>query len=175
MAVALVSIFGPDRVGLVSAVTGYLFDQGINLRDASFAALGKGAEFAAVCELPTGLSTAALQDGLATLDELAGTRIVVASFDFDPDPGPLGRVTHRVEVTGGDQPGLIARLSEIFTEYGANIVRLDAQTLPLADGGRYAIRFSVSIPHDRTDTCLSAVANTAEHLQLTCTATALES
>lgn len=170
MTVALVSIFGPDKVGLVSAVTGLLFDRGVNLRDASFAVLGKGAEFAALCELPDGLAVTALQDGLAAVPELAEARITITAYDYDPDAGPQSRITHRVEVTGGDQPGLIARLSEIFTEYGANIVRLDAQTLPEADGGRYAIRFSVSIPEERAATCLAAIANTAEHLQLSCTA-----
>ena len=45
---ALVSTFCPDRVGLVSAVTGHLFGLGANLRDATFAVMGSGAEFSAV-------------------------------------------------------------------------------------------------------------------------------
>lgn len=174
MTLALVSSLCPDRVGLVSAVTGTLFERGVNLRDVTFAALGKGAELSAVCELPDGLTVADLHGTLAALPELAGAQLTVTAFEHDPDPGPLGRVTHRVTVGGGDQPGLIARLSEIFTEYGVNIVRLDAQTLHDDAGGRYSIRFAVSIPDGRADTCLAAVANTAEHLQLTCTATAVQ-
>ncbi|MCW2248761.1 glycine cleavage system transcriptional repressor [Azospirillum fermentarium] len=167
--VALVSVLGPDRVGLVSAVTGALFEQGVNLRDVSFAALGQGADFSAVCELPDGLTVAALTDSLSALTELDGARLTVTPFTYDPNPGPLGLVTHRIEVSGGDQPGLIARLSEIFTQSTANIVRLEAQTLPGGEDGRYVIRFAVSLPPDRADACLSAVANTAEMLGLTCT------
>lgn len=167
---ALVSTFCPDRVGLVSAVTGHLFALGANLRDATFAVMGSGAEFSAVCDLPAGVAVEEVQDGLASLPELAGAQIKVTSFDFDPEPGPLARITHRVEVSGGDQPGLIARLSEIFTQFEANIVRLDAQTLPDREGGRYAIRFAVSIPPERSATCLSAVTNTAETMGLTCEA-----
>ncbi|AWK85604.1 glycine cleavage system protein R [Azospirillum thermophilum] len=170
---ALVSTICPDRVGLVSGITGHLFSLGINLRDASFAALGTGAEFSAVCELPDSLTTAEVESGLASLPELAGARIEVTPYRFDPDPGPQATITHRVEVSGGDQPGLIARLSEIFTEFAANIVRLDAQTLPDREGERYTVRFSVWLPADRAEVCLSAVANTAETLGLACRAEAV--
>lgn len=165
---ALVSTFCPDRVGLVSAVTSHLFELGVNLRDATFAVMGSGAEFSAVCELPGNVPVEEVQAGLSSLPELDGAQIKVTPFDFDPNPGPQARITHRVEVSGGDQPGLIARLSEIFTQFEANIVRLDAQTLPDREGGRYAIRFAVSIPPERANTCLSAIANTAETMGLTC-------
>ena len=170
---ALVSTFCPDRVGLVSGITGHLFELGINLRDATFASLGSGAEFSAVCELPDGLSVDDVQASLTALPELVGAEVKVTPFAFDPVPGPQALITHRVEVSGGDQPGLVARLSEIFTQFAANIVRLDAQTLPDRDGERYALRFSVAIPAERADVCLSAIANTAEALSLNCKTEAL--
>ncbi|MGQ9367305.1 glycine cleavage system protein R [Azospirillum sp. ST 5-10] len=170
---ALVSTVGSDRVGLVSAITGALFDEGVNLRDATFAVMGHGAEFSAVCELPETADLGALEAVLTGLPELAGAQVRVAPFAFDPTPGPLGRITHRVEVSGGDQPGLIARMSEIFTQFDANIVRLEAQTLPEPQGERYVIRFAVSIPEERRSPCLAAVSNTAESLGLTCRAEAL--
>lgn len=46
---AYVSMTGPDRVGLISAVTARLFDLGANLADTNFAVLGTGFEFNAVC------------------------------------------------------------------------------------------------------------------------------
>jgi glycine cleavage system transcriptional repressor len=166
MAVALVSILCRDQVGLVAAIADHLFGHGVNLRDTTFAALGKGAEFTAICELPEGLSAASLEDGLSLVPELEGGEIRVVAYAFDPVPGPMGRITHRVEVEGGDQLGLIARLAEIFAQYGANIVRLDAQKLPEEEGGRYMTRFSVWLPPARTDICLAAVANTAGSLGL---------
>jgi len=170
---ALVSTFCPDRVGLVSGITGHLFELGINLRDATFASLGTGAEFSAVCELPDSLAVDEVEASLTGLPVLAGAQVKVTPFHYDPVPGPQALVTHRVEVSGGDQPGLVARLSEIFTQFGANIVRLDAQTLPDRAGERYSLRFSVSIPPERAEICLSAVANTAETLALHCTTEAL--
>lgn len=170
---ALVTITCPDRVGLIAGITGHLFDQGINLRDVTFAVMGSGAEFSAVSELRAGLDVEELRASLTDTPELAGAQIKVTPFDFDPNPGPLGLITHRVEVSGGDQPGLIARLSEVFGQFGANIVRLDAQTLPDREGGRYTIRFAVSIPAERSAACLNTVANTAESLGLTSKAEAV--
>ena len=164
--VALVSILCRDRVGLVSAIADCLFTAGVNLRDTSFAVLGQGAEFTSVCELPTGVGVGALEAELAQLPELREAQIRVVAYAFDPQPGPMGKITHRVEVSGGDQLGLIARLADIFTENGANIVRLDAQKLPDSEGGRFVTRFSVWLPPDRTALCLAAVANTAGSLGL---------
>jgi glycine cleavage system transcriptional repressor len=66
--------------------------------------------------------------------------------------------------------GLIARLDDVFREYGANIVRLEAQKIPTPGGDRYVTRFAVSIPPARAEICLSAVANTAGSLRLDCDA-----
>jgi glycine cleavage system transcriptional repressor len=166
VAVALVSILCRDQVGLVAAIADHLFERGVNLRDTTFASLGQGAEFTSIVELPEGLEPASLWDGLALLSELEGAEIRVAAYAFDPLPGPMARITHRIEVEGGDQLGLIARLADIFAQYGANIVRLDAQKLPEAEGGRYVTRFQVWLPAARSEICLAAVANTAGSLGL---------
>jgi glycine cleavage system transcriptional repressor len=176
---ALVSTLGPDRVGLVAAITGTLYEHGVNLRDVSFAALGQGARLTAVCELPDDITREDIAATLSALPDLAGAEVMVTPFSYDPQPGSLGRITHRVVVSGGDQPGLIARLSDIFTQFGANIVRMDAQSLPENGGGEphvfYAIRFSVALAPERAAPCLASVANTAESLGLACAVQASES
>ena len=165
--VALVSILCPDQVGLVSAIADHLFSAGVNLRDTTIAALGAGAEFSSVCELPNDLTAEELRSGLARVPALAAADIRVIPYPYNPAPGSMDKITHRIEVSGGDQLGLIARLSEIFTQYRANIVRLDAQKLSEAEGGRYVTRFAVSVPADQMETCLAAVTNTAGSLGLT--------
>ena len=68
----------------------------------------------------------------------------------------------------GEKPNGLARFHplDIFAQFEANIVRLDAQKLPDAEGGRYVTRFAVSLPPDRAETCLAAIANTAGSLGL---------
>lgn len=166
---AIVTVLCPDKTGLVSAITGALWELGANLMDTSFSVLGGGADFSAVCELPDSLEVSEVEQALASLDLLAGAEIAVRSYSFDARHGPEGDVTHRITVSGGDQPGLVARLCETFVEFGANIVSLNAG--PLAEQqGRYVIRLAVFIPEPAADACISTVANTAESLGLSCTA-----
>ena len=99
---------------------------------------------------------------------LASAQVRVVPYSFDPEPGEAGRVTHCIAVSGGDQLGLVARLTDVFAQYEANIVRLEARKLSEAEGGLYVTRFAVSIPPERTEPCLATVANTAGTLGLEC-------
>lgn len=165
----LITVVGADRVGLVAAVTGRLFDLGVNLGDTTFAVLGTGCKFSAVAEAPAELAAEEVANELRALPDLADAEIKVNDFKFAADHAVSGRHTHRISVSGGDQPGLVARLSEAFVEFGANIVRLNSERVR---GGRktlYVTNFDVSIPGDRAQACLAAVANTAAQLQLECT------
>jgi len=94
----------------------------------------------------------------------------VAPFDYAAVHGETAQITHRIEITGEDSPGLIARLSEVFVTYGANIVRLNSERIPGGTGraGRYVSRLAVSIPPEKAQACLATVANTAGELRLTC-------
>lgn len=164
---AIVTVLGADKTGLVSGITATLWDLGINLIDTNFSVLGGGADFSAVCEVPDGLSNTDLEKALAAVQVLQGADIVVKEYAFEPHRGPAGDVTHEITVSGGDQPGLVARLCETFVEFGANIVTLNAG--PQAGGAdRYEIRLAVSVPGDAADACIATVKNTAEAMGLSC-------
>ena len=155
VSIARVSVLGPDRVGFVAAIADYLFSAGVSLGDTTFAALGSGAEFVALCDLPDGITPDTIQAGLRQLPELAGAEIQAVPYAFDPSSGPGGNLTHRITISGGDQLGLVARLSEVFKQYEANIVRLQARKLPGTEGDLYATRFAVSIPKEKWTLCAS--------------------
>lgn len=166
---AIVTVLCPDKTGLVSAITAALWEMGANLTDTSFSVLGGGADFSAICELPADLEIGDLQRALESLPVLADAEIRARPYDFEAHHGPEGDVTHRITVSGGDQPGLVARLCETFVEFGANIVTLHAG--PLAERqGLYVIRLDVSLPEAAAGACISTVANTAEALGLSCKA-----
>ena len=165
---ALISILCPDKAGLVAAIAGRLFDLGVNLRDTSFAVLGQGAELTAVCDLEGALTRELVENELRGLDVLDGAEITVRAFTMEPDPGPTAEITHLISVSGGDQPGLIARLCETFVEFGVNIVSLNAGPSPGAEQRNYTIRIAVWIPEDAAKACLATVSNTAQHLGMIC-------
>ena len=93
------------------------------------------------------------------LPSLASGQVRVVPYMFDPQPDETGKVTHRITISGGDQLGLVARLSDVFAQHAANIVRLEARKLPDSKGGLYVTRFAVSIPRDRASTCLATAAS----------------
>ena len=159
-----ITISCPDRVGLLAAIAARLFDLGGNLGDTSFAVLGESAECTGVCELPDPVSAGETQ---AILEELAGARIAVTPFELQPVHGPRGQATHTLEVRGADRPGLIARMSEAFADYDANIVRMESERGGAA-GTDYVVRFVVSVPAARAAACLATLMNTAQSLGLAC-------
>lgn len=163
-----ISIFCPDRIGLIAAITGKLFELGVNLGDSTFAVLGTGAELTCVCDVPEDLETNDLQQQLSILEELTEADISVKKFDLIDVHGANAKITHQITVRGGDNPGLVTRLSEAFVEFGANIVRLNSEKIPLESGNQYLIDIDVWIPEENTDACLATIENTANMLQMQC-------
>lgn len=165
---AYVSMTGPDQVGLISAVTARLFDLGANLADTNFAVLGTGFEFNAVCDLPGDIGLDAVSAELRSLPQLAGAEVSVTPFVHAVTQAENARITHVIDVVGGDRPGLIARLAEAFQDYDANIVRMNSTRIPgSGDDAEYVTRFEVYIP-PRAAACLAAIDNTARQLSCTC-------
>lgn len=164
---ALVSIVCPDRVGLIAAVTGLLYDLGANLADTTFAVLGRAAEFTGICELPDDQDPETVRGALAQLPELADAEILVRAFGLGPRDDVVGRATHRIECIGQDRPGLVARLTEVFGAFEANIVRMNTERVAGSDGDDYVIRFAVAIPEKRVQACLATLGNTAGELRQT--------
>ncbi len=164
----LISVLGSDKVGLVAALTGRLYDMGANLGDTSFAVLGTGFEFTSVVELPSDVTADHAAADLAAVPLLNGADITVREFHHQTTHDDSGRVTHRIRVEGGDQPGLVARLSEVFIEFGANIVRMNSEKVPGSHGDRYVTIYNVSIPDGAVNKCLATVDNTAQQMQMGC-------
>jgi glycine cleavage system transcriptional repressor len=165
----LISIIGRDQTGVISAVSGYLFEIGANLADSAFAVLGEAFEFSCVAMFDGEMDTSELESGLAALELLGGARINVTRFNYDLERSESGEITHIVEISGGDRPGLVARISEVLVDYGANIVRMSSRRVPLADGAfDYRTRFAVNVTETRANALDNALVNIAGSLRLAC-------
>lgn len=166
----LISIVGKDSVGVISAVSSYLFDIGANLADSSYAVLGEGFEFSAIAAFGAVEDTGEIAAGLSELELLAGARIEVSPFDFATARGETATISHTVEITGGDRPGLVARISEVLVDYDANIVRMSSKRHVDADGeAHYRTRFAINVSDERKPALEAALVNTAGSLRLVCT------
>lgn len=163
----LISVICQDRGSLVADMAGRLFDLGANIGDTTFAVLGNMAEFTCLAEIPDSVALENVRDELETIPDMNEARVTVAAFDMRPVHDESGHITHRIELDGRDGPGLIARLAEVFGQFGGNIVRMNSERIPEAGHDRYVTRFSVYLPERRADACLATVANTAGQLHLT--------
>jgi glycine cleavage system transcriptional repressor len=164
----LITLLAPDRTGFVAAVAGALFDLGASLGDTTFAVLGEAAEWSAISEIPADVSISEIKQALSSLPQTQGARISVEPFEFGAATNASAQITHRLTLSGGDRPGLIARLAEVFEQYQANIVRLNATRLPVGSGAQYMVRLAVNIPPQAADRCIATVVNTAGELSLSC-------
>jgi len=169
----LVSIFCPDKTGLIAAITGALFDLSVNLGDTSFAVLGGGAKFTTIGHSP--LSVEELETHLQALPELDNANIKITPFDMASTHGANANITHKITLWGNDHPGLVARLTEVFIDFEANIVRLNAEKIPGEAEEQYLIHISAYIPESRATACLASISNTASSLQMQCRWLAVES
>jgi glycine cleavage system transcriptional repressor len=165
---ALISIICEDHPGLIADVTGRLFDLGVNLGDTTFAVLGGGAEFTLVAKLPSGLGLSDIEQDLKSLKRLKEAKLSVVPFAYRESHNEQAHITHRVEITGDDSPGLIARLSEALPKFGANIVRLNSESMPSESGARFLLRMALAVPSEKAASCMATIANTASQLNLKC-------
>jgi len=100
---------------------------GANIEDTVFRVFGGQAKLTAVCDLPDDISLAELHITLFEELNLKKEEINVGPYSDPTVENPPEPITHRVIISGGDRPGLIARLSEVFVQFSANIVRLNAE------------------------------------------------
>jgi len=164
----IVSVTCADRPGLISTLTQCLFDLGANLGDSAFSILGHAARFSAICDVPKDVNNEEIRTALSSLKETEGGEITVSSFALPKEQAPSALTTHTIQVSGGDRPGLVARLSEVFQQYDANISNIKTVRSEIGQETSYAVELSVYIPEKNSEACLNVIANTAGELGLIC-------
>ena len=165
----LLSLKGPDRIGVVSSVTSTLFDTGCNLADTSYAVLGQGYEFTCIVEVSKAVTNDDLYNSIMALEVLSGSDLVISAFPFSLERSVKSDISHIIELSGGDRPGLIARISEALADYDANIVNMSSRRFEAENGGyHYKTQFEINVDDSRKVMCENAIYNTAGSLNLAC-------
>ena len=121
-----------------------------------------------MAEFAAGASEGEVSSGLAALDLLEDARISVSRFAFGLGRSDSATITHIVDIFGGDRPGLVARISEVLVDYGANIVRMSSKRVPSDAGFDYRTRFAINVGDGRVTALEAALYNSAGSLRLNC-------
>jgi glycine cleavage system transcriptional repressor len=142
----VVFVIGPDRTGIIAAVSQILFEHGCNLEDVSQTTLQ--AEFVGIfmAALPDGVTEEALLSALRARPALAGLTVLVRPAGPSAAARPPASVPFVITTIGPDRPGLIAGITGVLADYGVNITNLKAMLRGERVRQEYITFYEVDIP-----------------------------
>lgn len=114
----VMTVIGPDRPGLVSALSNAIAAGGGNWLDSRMASLA--GQFAGLLRVEVPSARAAdMRAALGQLEEI-GLRIVVEQSAAEAAPADNGRVL-KLELIGHDRPGIVRDISRVVAEQQVSI------------------------------------------------------
>jgi glycine cleavage system regulatory protein len=136
----VVTLIGPDRPGLVSAVAARATGAGANWVESRMAQLA--GQFAGVVRLEIDASTVTgLESALRGL-EAEGLHVTVER-GLDQAPPALHRV--RLDLVGHDRPGIVQEISAVLAGHGVTIDSLETGCEPASMSGERLFRASAEL------------------------------
>jgi len=131
---AVLTITGPDRVGIVEDVTGRLLELGGNVEASRMARLG--GEFAMLMHVSIPAEKAAALE--ASIERLAADGYKITMTMTAPaSPGAAAGTTsvYQVTVEGADHEGIVHEIAAQLATHGINIETMDTFVTPAAVSG----------------------------------------
>jgi glycine cleavage system transcriptional repressor len=129
----VLTLTGPDRIGIVDQLTRLLRDRGGNVETSRMARLGGEFAVLMLVSLPAEQRAALDQD----LDALAIQGYKVTTTQVEPPQAQThpGWLPYRVEVHGADHEGIIQEVAHYLSQRGINIESMDSETAPAPISG----------------------------------------
>lgn len=129
----VLTLTGPDRVGLVEAVTKILLERGGNVETSRMARLGGAFAILMQATLPA-QQVAGLDVAFQSLSD-AGYKITVAQIDHALTSAPAGSRTYQISVIGADHEGIVYQVAQSLAQRGINIESMETATTGAAMSG----------------------------------------
>lgn len=143
---ALLTASGPDRPGIVAAITGILLESDCNIEDSQMARLASDFACMLMIRMPEGMASRQLEDRLSGVAAELGLRMYLQ--DLRPEEAREARSSqskHLIHVYGADRKGIIHRISKRLAEFGVNITNLHTEVIHHAQP-LYVMLLEVEIP-----------------------------
>jgi glycine cleavage system transcriptional repressor len=122
----VLTVTGPDRIGIVERVTGLLFEQGGNVETSRMARLGGEFAILMLVTMPD-KQTGGLEASLEPLTAM-GYKVTTTATDRASTSHRPGWLPYRIEVEGADDEGIIHEVSRYLAERGINIESVESET-----------------------------------------------
>jgi glycine cleavage system transcriptional repressor len=129
----VLTLTGPDRIGIVDEVTGLLYRRGGNVENSRMARLGGEFAVLMLVSMPAE-QFERLSDGLETL-MTQGYKITTTEAGRPDAASHPGWLPQRIEVQGADHEGIIHEVAHYLSELGINIESADSESVPAPTSG----------------------------------------
>jgi len=142
----VLTLTGPDRIGIVDKVTGLLLARGANVETSRMARLG--GEFAVLMLVSAPSEECArLEQDLERLTA-EGYKITTTQAEQTYADAHPGWLLFRIEVHGADHEGIINQVAHYLSSHGINIEAIDSETTPapLSGAPLFDMTAEVAVP-----------------------------
>ncbi|MGH2820300.1 MAG: glycine cleavage system protein R [Actinomycetota bacterium] len=146
-ALIAVTVIGPDRPGIVAAVTRVLYERGCNLEDASSTILRGHFSMVLIVRIAESAEVEGVRSALReSADDLG---LVVTARPVAETEARVPSPTHTVSVYGADRPGIVFRVARALADASVNITDLTSRIIGPAEHPVYALIMEVVAPGGR--------------------------
>ena len=129
----VLTLTGPDRIGIVDEVTGLLYRRGGNVENSRMARLGGEFAVLMLVSMPSE-QFERLGEGLETL-MTQGYKLTTTEVGRPAASSPPDWLPQRIEVQGADHEGIIHEVAHYLSERGINIESADSESAPAPTSG----------------------------------------
>lgn len=145
------TIIGRDRPGIVSQVTGILYDLGCNIADSSCSILGGQFAMILIIAHPDYVDRVSFGDAFLPLEESGLSvflRVLKPGGEIRPDiEGDICMVS----VYGSDKAGIVYHVAKALGDKQVNITDLNTKLVGSQDNPVYVLILEASLPGDVTE------------------------
>jgi glycine cleavage system transcriptional repressor len=124
----VLTLTGPDRIGIVEKVTGLLLDLGGNVETSRMARLGGEFAILMLVAMPAE-PFAGLEEALESLTAL-GYKVTTTLAEQTYAESHSGWLPYRIKVHGADHEGIIHEVAHYLSQHGINIESVESETTP---------------------------------------------
>lgn len=146
MAQIILTAVGPDRPGIVADLSKHVHQAEASLCDSRMVNLRGHFALLALVE-GSSEALAKLRAVLGARSEELGLRLEIMDADA-PQKGAIGGVPYRLKTYSEDQPGIVARVTEVLLRHGVNVEDLETrvESAPFAGTPLFIMEATVLIP-----------------------------
>ena len=143
---SLLTASGPDRPGIVAAITGILLESDCNIEDSQMSRLASDFACMLMIRMPEGMVSRQLEERLAGMSKEFGLRMHLQDLRPEEASEPRSsRPKHLIHVYGADRKGIIHRITQRLAQLSVNITNLHTEVIHHATP-LYVMMIEVEIP-----------------------------